>query len=67
MIYKKDISRVSGLNPEYIQVLGEAIAKAGARDPIDFSYVLEKTGKIEDFIKDVSKDCENYRKGVLKI
>lgn len=55
MITKKEISGISGLNPEYIEILGEAIAKEGRKNTMDFSYILEKTGKIERFIRDVEK------------
>lgn len=56
MITKKEIGEVSGLNPEYIEILGEAIAKEGRKNIMDFSYILEKTGKIERFIRDVEED-----------
>ena len=55
MITKKEIEEL-GLNPEYIKILGEAIAKEGRKGAMDFSYILEKTGKIERFIRDVEKD-----------
>ena len=56
MITKKEIAEVSGLNPDYIEILGEAIAKEGRKHTMDFSYILEKTGKIERFIRDVVED-----------
>jgi len=55
MITKKEI-KVSGLNPDDIEILGEAIAKEGRKDAMDFSYILEKTGEIERFIRDVEED-----------
>ena len=55
MITKKDIE-LAGLNSEYIETLGEAIAQEGRKNTMDFTYILEKTGKIERFIEDVIKD-----------
>ena len=49
MITKKEIKE-SNSNPDYIQELGEAIAKEGEKDAMDLTYISEKAGKIERFI-----------------
>lgn len=49
MITKKEIKE-SNLNPDYIQELGEAIAKEGQKDAMDLTYISEKAGRIERFI-----------------
>ena len=63
MITKKEIVEVSGLNPNYIEILGEAIAKEGRKNTMDFSYILEKTGKIERFVRDVVEDKRRREEG----
>ena len=63
MITKKEIVEVSGLNPNYIEILGEAIAKEGRKNTMDFSYILEKTGKIERFVSDVIEDKRRREEG----
>jgi len=49
MITKKEIKE-SNLNPDYIQELGEAIAKEGQKDAMGLTYILEKAGQIERYI-----------------
>jgi hypothetical protein len=61
MVTKKEIRDFSLLNPEYINIMGAAIAKEASHNNMDFSYILDKVERIKRFINDVSFDIGKHR------
>ena len=55
MISRKEIKGM-GFNKDYIQTVGEMIVKEASGEWLELGYILEKTGMIDRFIREVEEE-----------